>query len=194
MFTEALLLYLPRLYHPLAYACAAFALRGARYVLERHWRYFYLYVDAVEQRAAYLVQVALYLPWRAYAFVRRVVVITARTRVHRRHEHERTGVFHGVFRPRYGDFAVFEGLAEHLKRGLVELWQLVGEQHAVVGKRYFPWLGVCPSADKRDLGNRMMGRAERALGYERHVFAQLSGHRMDLRCFKTFSQRERRKY
>ena len=66
--------------------------------------------DAVEQRSADLVHVALYLVGCAHAGVGGVTVISAGTRIHGGDEHERARIFDGVFGATDGDLAVLEGL------------------------------------------------------------------------------------
>ncbi len=89
-------------------------------------------VDAVEQRAGDAPDVALYLRGRAAALAHGVVVEAARAGVHRGREHEggREGQRHRGAAD--GHAPVFEGLAQHLKNGAVELGQLVEEEDAVV--------------------------------------------------------------
>ena len=126
-------------------------LAGLRFrdVLERHGRYLALDVDAVEQRTGYLAHVTLYLFGRAAALVRRVIIIAAGTGVHRGDEHERAGELNGVLRARDGYLMVFERLTQHFEGLLVEVGQLVGEQHAVMCQRYLARLRVYSAAYER---------------------------------------------
>lgn len=76
--------------------------------------------------------------------VRRIAIVSARTRVHASHKHEGTRIVGGIFRTADGDMSVFEWLAEYFECGLVEFRQLIAEEHTIVGKRDFArlWVGA----------------------------------------------------
>ena len=95
-------------------------------------------VDAVEQGTRDFVHVALYLSWGADTVVGWIAIIAAGTRVHACHKHERTRIVDGVFGAADVDVPVFQRLAQHLEGRLVELGQLVAEEHAIVCNEISP--------------------------------------------------------
>ena len=90
-----------------------------------------------------------------------MVVITARTGVHRRHQRKVGGIFHTVFRPRDGHPLLLQRLPQHLQHAAPEFGQLVEEQHPVVGQRHLAGPRRLSPADQRRLRNRMVRRPER---------------------------------
>ena len=115
--------------------------------------------------------------------VRWVAIIAARTRVHRGNEHERAGIFDGIFGARDGYFSVFEWLSQYFESGFVELWQLIRKQNAIVCQRDLARLGRCATANKGYFGDGMVRRTERTLRNERHSLAQLACNAVYLRGF-----------
>jgi len=79
-----------------------------------------LQVDAVEQRARNLAHVVGALVLVADAFLLGMPIVPARTRIHRRNEHERGGVFGAVFCPTDTYNPVFQRLTHHLQNGAIE--------------------------------------------------------------------------
>lgn len=114
-------------HHALADGRTRFACRGGGEVGHADGGNFYLYVDAVEQRAGDFPHVFLYLRGRAVALVGGVVVVAAGAGVHGGHEHEGAGERDGVLGAGDSDFAVFERLAERFEGGAGELRQFVKE-------------------------------------------------------------------
>ena len=157
-----------------------FARRSLRDVLERYGRNFNLNVDAVHQRAGDARHIAGNLAGRADTRVRRVAVITTRTRVARRHKHERAGQRERVFCPADSDFAVFERLAHHFECLAVELCELVEKEHPMVGEADLTGLGVDAATDQGYFGDGVVWCAEGALRDERRAATELSGDAVDL--------------
>src|SRR5262249_2860407 len=85
---EALKLNSSRPHNALANCRAGFGRNVARQLSELHRRHVDVDVYAVEQRAGYLRDVALDLDRAAFAVPRRIVEVTAGTRVHRGGKHE----------------------------------------------------------------------------------------------------------
>src|SRR5262249_46159237 len=111
---ESFLLPVPRLLDPLPDFSRAFGALLFGEFADLDGRYVDVNVDAIKQRAGDLRDVTLDWRGRAFALAGRVIEIAARTRVHRRHEHEagREGERHGS--PANGHLLVFERLAEDL--------------------------------------------------------------------------------
>ena len=70
----------------------------------------------------------------------------------------------------------------------------VEEEHAVVGKTDFTGAESGTAANKGDVRDSMVGRAERAVRDERCAAFEQSGHGVDLRGFEAFGKRELRQY
>lgn len=83
--------------------------------------------------------------------MRRVAIVTARTRVHACHKHKTARVVGGILGTADGDVAVFERLSQYFERGLVELRQLVAEEYAIVGKRDFARLWIAATTHQSHL-------------------------------------------
>ena len=90
-------------------------------------------VDAVHERAADFVEVAVDGARGAGAFDGGVVVVAAGAGVHGCDEHEGGGVVDGGFGAADGDVAFFHGLSEDFECGAFELGELVEEEDSVVG-------------------------------------------------------------
>lgn len=161
-------------------------------IYEKRTRYtnFRLFIDAVEQRTADAAEILGYLPWAADTVVGGVAVISAGTGVHRGDKLEIAGIFDAVFGTADGDAVVLERLAQHLEGMLVELGQLVGKEHTIVGQAYLAGHGVGAAAHECHLGDGVVRTAEGALGDERRVAAQLAGDGVYLRGLQTLCQRE----
>ena len=66
--------------------------------------------------------------------MRRVAIVTAGAGVHRGNEHERARVFYRIVCTGDSNLPVFQRLTQDFKSGFAEFWQLVQEQHAVMGQ------------------------------------------------------------
>jgi len=143
-----------------------------------------MHVDAVEQWTGDAVKVLAYLSGIADALLRRMVVIAARTGVHRSYEHETGGVFHRDLCPGDGDFPVFEGLPQHFQYRMFEFGEFVQEKNAVMGQANFSGLGVDAPSDQGDVRDGMVRAPERAQGHEGGMTVDVAGHRMDLGGFQ----------
>lgn len=124
-------------------------------------RHFQHQVDAVEQRAGELVVVAGDLLGRAAAAPVGVSVVAAGAGVHGRHELEAGRKLGPPGRPRDGDVAALEGLAQGLEHALLELGQLVQEQHPVVGQADLAGARRAAAAHQGRRGRGVVRRAQR---------------------------------
>ena len=174
--------------HTLTDGRAGLARVGLRNFLEGHGDDLHLDVDAVEQRTADLVHVAVYLAGRADAVVRGVAIVAAGTGVHAGHEHETAREVDVILGTRDGDVAVFEGLAQHFERVLVELGQLVAEEHAVVGQRNLAGAQRHTAANQGDVGYGVVRTAKRPARYERRFCRQFACNGVNLRSLQALRQ------
>ena len=79
-----------------------------------------------------------------------------------------------------GHRAVLERLAQNLEHVLLELRQLVEEEHAVVGERHLARPGHVAAADQAGVGDGVVGRAERPGDEQRCLLRQQPGDGIDL--------------
>ena len=189
---EPLRLHPARPHHPFADRRARFARGRGREFGGRHGRHLHMQVDAVHERPRNPAHITVHRPRRTDALPRRMVVIPARTGVHRRHEDEVGGILHAVPRPRDDDPPLLERLPEHLEHAAPELGQLVQKQHPVVGQRHLARTGRLSAADERDLRREVVRRPE---GPTRHQSARrgdLSRHGVYLGRLERLLGRERR--
>ena len=105
-------------------------------------------IETIEQRAGDLAAISRDTLRTAAAVAITVTEVAARTWIHGAGEHESGGVGqrHGGAGDR--DKAVFEGLTEDLQHVLLELWEFVEKQDAVVGNRYFSWAWMGAATDQ----------------------------------------------
>ena len=99
----------------------------------------------------------------------RIAGEAARARVHRADQHEARGEGHRARGARDADAAFLERLAQHFERTPAELGHLVEEQHAVVREADLAGPRNLPAADERDVRDRVVRRAERALAQQRRA-------------------------
>ena len=92
----------------------------------------------------------------AYASFGRMIVISARARVHRGNQHEACRIVEAVFGSRDGYVSVFQGLAKHFENASIELWEFIKEKQAVMSEANFTRLRVRSSSHHCDLGYRMV--------------------------------------
>ncbi len=149
-------------------------------------------IEAVAEWSRQATPISRDLRRRAAARTTVVAAKAARTRIHRRHEHEPRRKDRRSRRPRDRDASLFERLPQHFEDAAIELRHLVQEQHAVVRERDLPGAWNRPAADERHVGDGVVWRAERPRGEQARPCGQRSGHRMDRRAFQRFLERERR--
>src|ERR1044072_7288901 len=89
-------------------------------------------VDAIEQWAGKPGAIPLDVVLRANAHARGIASEAARARVHRRDEHEASGVRDRCLRARDDDATVLERLTQGFERVTRKLEQLVEKQHALM--------------------------------------------------------------
>jgi hypothetical protein len=77
---------------------------------------------------------------------------SARAGVHRRHEHNVGGKGQRASGAADGDDAVFERLAQHFERALVEFGEFVEEQHAAMRQTYLAGARHTPPTDQASVG------------------------------------------
>src|SRR5207245_6063445 len=127
----------PRAVYLFAHDSTGRAVGAGRQFLKRHARHFDVQIDAVEQRAADAADIALDLHRVALAGPARIAEVTARTRIHGRHQDKAGRESRGRKRAGNRDLAFLQWLAEHFEAAAIELRQLVEKEHAVVGEADF---------------------------------------------------------
>ena len=144
------------------------------------------------KRPADAAHVALDLHGRAFAGVPGIAEVAARTRVHRRHQHEAGGERRRVQGARDGDVALLQRLAQHLQTAAMELRQLVEEENAVMGQRDLARRRRTAAADHAGVADRVMRRAERPAFHQRLVRRQPAHRAVDARRLQALGRRQRR--
>ena len=134
----------------------------------------------------------MHRPRRADALPGRVVVIPARTGVHRRHERKVRRVFHAVFGPRHGYFLLFQRLSQHLQHTAPELGQFVEKQHPVVRQRHLARPRRLPAADQRHLRDGVVRSPVRPARHQPAGNPGLPGHGVYLGRLQRLPGRQRR--
>ena len=86
---------------------------------------------------------------------------------------------------------VFERLTQHFEGMLVELGQLVGEEHAVVGQRDLAGHGIHTASDQCHLGDGVVRTAKRTLRDQSLAGRQLARNGVDLRRLQALRERQR---
>src|SRR5579872_6011387 len=89
-------------------------------------------IDAVQQRPTNLLLVPRDRHRRAGAFLHRVGVITAGTRIHGRDQHEISGIGNGSLSARDCHNLIFEWLAQNFVKVLPKFGWLIEEKHAAM--------------------------------------------------------------
>ena len=149
-------------------------------------------INAVEERSGNALTIPLHLPWRTPALALRVTIESARTRIHRRDQHDVRRKSQTPRRTRDGHLSVFQGLAHHFERRSLKLRQFVEKKHAVVRKAYLTRRRIGRTAKKSDIGDRVVRRAEGTDG-DKVVFpVEQPADAVDLGCLDRFLQRHGR--
>lgn len=94
-------------------------------LLKRHWHHLHMKVYPVEQRTRYPIKIFLHRTRLTRTLLCRMIVITARTRVHCSYQHEVSRKLYSLFRPCYGDESVFHRLSQHLQDVTFKLRELI---------------------------------------------------------------------
>ena len=119
IFAEPFFLHTPRLDDTLTYHLAGFALRRLRNVVEGTGVISIWISIRSRSRTRDFVHIPLNLSRRADTVMRGVAVISAGTRIHARHKHERARIFYRIFGTGDSYLAIFERLAQHFERVLL---------------------------------------------------------------------------
>ena len=123
IFGVALFLYLPCFDNSFADRFTGFSPSLVRYLIEWYGNDFYLNVNPVEQRAGNFIQIFLYLPGTAYTSLRRMIIISARARIHRSYQCKTGRVIDAAFYSGDCDSPVFQWLPQYLKYVSIKLRQ-----------------------------------------------------------------------
>src|SRR3989475_6575391 len=147
-------------------------------------------VDPVEKRTRNPAEVTVPLGRRAQAVLERRAAAPAW--VGRGDELEPGGEVAHAARPGDRHAPVLEWLAERFEDVLLELRQLVEEEHAEVGKRHLTRMGRAAAADQARDGDRVVRRAERPPCHEFAVPREEPPDAPDRRDLEDLVTRERR--
>src|SRR5207237_9823893 len=104
--------------------------------------------------------ITLHLARPAAAFAFEVAEITARTRVHRRDEHQFTRKRDAARGARHRHLAVLERLAHHFERRAFELRQLIEKEHTIVRETHFAGIRKRAAAEQADVTDGVMRRTK----------------------------------
>src|SRR2546422_4294070 len=148
-------------------------------------------VDPVEKRTRNPAEVTVPLGRRAQAVLERRAAAPAW--VGRGDELEPGGEVAHTARPGDRHAPVLEWLAERFEDVLLELRQLVEEEHAEVGKRHLARMGRAAAADQARDGDRVVRGAERPPCHEFAVPREEPRDAPDRRDLEDLVTRERRK-
>ena len=138
-------------------------------------------VDAVEERTRNLCAIGGNLTLRAAAGVFRIIGITARTGVHRGHEHETGWKVARGGHARDGHVSVLKRLAHDFKNIASEFGKLVKEQHAAMRERHLAGHGMRAAAEQPRVGNGVVRRTERTAHHKRLARLQNASNGVDAR-------------
>jgi hypothetical protein len=133
--------------------------------------------------------IALYAPWCTGAGPRRVCIIAAGARVHRRYQHKARRILYAKACPSDDDFAFFEGLAKDFQDLAFEFGQLIQEKHAIVGEADFTGNGVVAATDQGYVADGVVGCPKRPAGQEAGVFFEEASDGVDTGGFQGLFQR-----
>ena len=112
--------------------------------------------------------------------------------IHRGYQNDTRRKRQRCIRTRHGNLAILNRLAQHLKRLLAELRQLIEKEHAVMGKRHLARARNTPATDHRHRRGCMMRTAEGACGNKSRVLAEQSRDTVNLRDLDGFFLRQLR--
>src|SRR5207248_4379158 len=138
----------------------------ARHITILNRRHFNVEIDPIEQRAGDPLPITLDLARTTTAFAFQVAEITARTRIHRRHQHELAWESDAASCSRNGDASILQWLAHHLQSRAMKFRELVEKENAIVREADFTGVRNGAAAEQSDIANGMMRRTERTRRHE----------------------------
>src|SRR6266403_4448593 len=115
--SKSRLLPLARSGYPLTNCTGGFLRPLARHITVLNRWHFDVEIDPIEQRSGNALPISLHLTRTAAAFAFQIAEITARTRVHRRYQHEFARKSDTPGRPRNSNASILQWLAHYLQRG-----------------------------------------------------------------------------
>src|SRR4029453_171578 len=118
-------------------------------------------IDPVQQRSRYALPVALDLARAAAAFALQIAKVTARTRIHRRYQHELAWKRDAAGGTRHRNASILQRLAHHFEGRAVEFRQLIEKEHAIMSNAHFTRIRNRATSEQPDIANRVMRRTER---------------------------------
>ena len=176
---KASFLHLARPLHPRADGGRRFSPGQVGQFLEGDARHIHMDVDAVHERPADALLVALHRTHRAGAFLLQVLKVAAGAGVHGGDEHKvgREGERPGGAAD--GDDAVFEWLAQRLQVARAKFGQFVQKEHAPVRHADLPWPRPATAAHQPGMADGVVRRPEGSGADQRLAVGERIGHRVD---------------
>src|SRR5437016_7223378 len=111
--SKSRLLPLARSGYPLTNCTGRFLRPFARHITVLNRWHFDVEIDPIEQRSGNTLPISLHLTRAAAAFAFQIAEITARTRVHRRYQHEFAGKSDAAGCSRNSNASIFQWLTHH---------------------------------------------------------------------------------
>src|SRR5437016_2064899 len=127
--SKSRLLFLARRGNPFANCTGGFFQAFARHITILNRRHFNVEIDPIEQRSGDPLPVTLDLTRTTTAFAFQVAEITARTRIHRRDQHEFAWESDAASCSRNGDASILQWLAHHLQSLAMKFRELVEKEN-----------------------------------------------------------------
>ncbi len=152
-----------------------------------------MYVDPVEQRSRYFIQITLHGSGGTDTLFIGVIMKTAWTGIHGCYQHEAGRIIHTETGAGNGNPAVLQWLSHNLKYIPVKFRQLIEKKYAVMRQADFPRLWVRTSSHHGHVTNSMMRRTKRSLGHQRLMQPDLTCYAVYAGSLQCFIQRKRRK-
>src|SRR5690606_36400105 len=118
--------------HPFPDDFTRLRLAAGGHLIKAYRNDLHMKVDTVQQRTADFAKVTLYNPRTTNAFLVRVVIVSAGTRIHAGYQHEVSRVVDRHLGARYGHPAFLHRLSHHLQHTAFEFGEFVEEQHTIV--------------------------------------------------------------
>src|SRR6202171_2527058 len=154
-------------------------------------RHFDMQIDSIEQRSGDTLAITLHLHRSAAAFAFQVAKVTAGTGIHCGHEHKlgRKGKTSRGARDRH--FSIFQWLPHHFQGRSFELRQLIEKENAIAPDAACAGSWNRAAAEKADVANGVMRRAEWTGGNKRAIAIKQARDAVDLGRFNRFIERHR---
>src|SRR6266550_7216179 len=146
--SKSRLLPLARSGYPLTNCTGGFLRPLARHITVFNRGHFDVEIDPIEQRSGNTLPISLHMTRTAAALAFQIGEVTARTRIHRRHQYKFARESNAPGRSRNGNASVLQWLSHHFQSGTMKFRQLVKKEDAVVREADFTGIWNCPAAEQ----------------------------------------------